>query len=258
MPVLISFLNATAGLAAALCGFVVDSGLLVACGAAVAASGSILTRAMCRAMNRSAARLFLGTSRASGPPAEARAPERTETSADPTATAVAALEEARSVVIIPGYGMALSDAQLEVAKLAERLASMDKDVKFAIHPIAGRMPGHMHVLLAEAEVDYALFFEPGAINPQLPQTDLVVVVGACDVVNPAAIRVAGTPISGMPILRAHEARRVIVLNLDREPGYSGVENPLYDEPKTVLVLGDARESLQRILAALEPRDADER
>lgn len=179
-----------------------------------------------------------------------------ETPDDPVATAAALVEGAESVVIIPGYGMALSDSQEEVARLAELLAERGKDVRFGIHPIAGRMPGHMHVLLAEAEVDYGLLLEPGAINPRLPETDLVLVVGACDVVNPAAIDVPGTPISGMPILKAHEARRVIVCNLDRLPGYSGVENPLYDDPRTVLVLGDAKESLGRILAALAGAAAD--
>jgi len=300
MPVLISFLNATAGLAAAFCGLVVDSSLLVACGAAVAASGSVLTHVMCRAMNRSLAGLFLGTpvgatprAPAPGPvvpqapaqaAAQARAMDLASASAatpgatphepqgavpvvvsepspaalepsgsplDPVEQAILALRDAHSVVVIPGYGMALAEAQDEVASLAEALSAMGKDVKFAIHPVAGRMPGHMHVLLAEAEVGYERLFEPDKVNPRLPETDIALIVGACDVVNPAAIDVPGTPISGMPILRAHEARRVIVCNLDRRPGYSGVANPLYDQAKTILVLGDAKESVGRILKGLE-------
>ncbi len=253
MPVLISFLNATAGLAAALCGLVVDSSLLVACGASVAASGSTLTHAMCKAMNRSALSLFLGTSGAPETwPSRAAAPEAPplgapQSAGDPFERAARALGEAGRVVIVPGYGMALADAQFEVAKLAEALAAAGKEVKFAIHPIAGRMPGHMHVLLAEAEVDYALLFEPEKINPQLAEADVALIVGACDVVNPAAIALPGTPISGMPIVRVHEAKRAIVCNLDRKPGYSGVENPLYDDPRTILLLGDAKETVTRLI-----------
>lgn len=258
MPVLISLLNATAGLAAAFCGLVVDSSLLVACGAAVAASGSTLTHVMCRAMNRSALRLFLGTASggaagpaAGAPRAEVASPAGAAArSEDPFERAAKALREAHRVVIVPGYGMALADAQSEVAMLAETLASRGKDVRFAIHPIAGRMPGHMHVLLAEAEVDYSLLHEPEKIAPQLPETDVALVVGACDVVNSAAIAVPGTPISGMPIVRVHEARCVIVCNLDRKPGYSGVENPLYDDPKAILLLGDAKETAARLLEAV--------
>ena len=261
MPVLISFLNATAGLAAAFCGLVVDSGLLVACGAAVAASGSTLTHAMCRAMNRSALCLFFGgasggaAALAAGTAGAEAAPpaDAAERSEDPLERAAKALEEARSVVIVPGYGMALADAQSEVAKLAEALAATGKDVKFAIHPIAGRMPGHMHVLLAEAEVDYSLLYESEKIAAQLPETDVALVVGACDVVNPAAIAVPGTPISGMPIVRAHEAKRVVVCNLDRKPGYSGVENPLYEDPKTILLLGDAKDTVGRLAEAVAGR-----
>lgn len=270
MPVLISFLNATAGVAAAMCGIAIANRLLIACGATVAASGSILTHVMCQAMNRGLAAVFAGI-RAQAPddsmsgaaPARAiatRAPTPGLQSAeaavaraspdDAVAQAVALLKEARSVVIIPGYGMALADAQEEVVRLAERLAESGKSVLFAIHPVAGRMPGHMHVLLAEAEVDYGLIRELKDINPLFPQTDVALVVGACDVVNPAAIDAAGTPISGMPILRAHEAGHVVVCNLDDRPGYSGVENPLYKDPKTVALFGDAKATLTRLLAEL--------
>jgi len=154
------------------------------------------------------------------------------------------------VVVIPGYGMALAHAQFEVVKLADLLARNGADVKFAVHPVAGRMPGHMHVLLAEADVDPDALYEMNQVNDQLQDTDLVLVVGACDVVNPAAVTSTGTPISGMPILMAHLARKVIVFNLDDKPGYSGVENPLYDDPRTLLLLGDAKATVSEVLRRL--------
>lgn len=259
MPVLISFLNATAGLAAAFCGIVIENRLLIACGACVAASGSILTHVMCRAMNRSLPGVFLFSRR----PAPQAAPE--ERAGDRVAVApavergpeerltdvAAALKEARRIVIIPGYGMALAQAQFEVVSLAKRLIGMGKEVEFAIHPVAGRMPGHMNVLLAEADVDYELLREMDEVNPEFSKTDLALVIGACDVVNPAAIHVEGTPISGMPILLAHEAKRVAVFNLDARPGYSGVENPLYRKDNTIMLLGDAKKSMEMILERLE-------
>lgn len=146
--------------------------------------------------------------------------------------------------------MALAHAQFEVVKVAERLNDLGKDVRFAIHPIAGRMPGHMHVLLAEAEVDPDILFDLREINSEFRETDLALIVGACDVVNPAAIDVKGTPISGMPILAAHEARQVVVCNMDEKPGYSGVANPLYADAKTILVLGDAKATFGQLLQAL--------
>lgn len=264
MPVLISFLNATAGLAAAFCGIVIGNRLLTACGACVAASGSILTHVMCRAMNRSLPRVFLfskrrslgvtpqegenGKSLPAGPHTTTPAEKRSE---DDLAGVIAAIRNASRVVIVPGYGMALAQAQFEVASLVKRLIGMGKDVTFAIHPVAGRMPGHMNVLLAEADVDYELLREMDEVNPEFSQTEFVLVVGACDVVNPAAIHVEGTPISGMPILLAHEARRVAVLNLDARPGYSGVENPLYQNANTTMLLGDAKITLGKILDHLE-------
>lgn len=272
MPVLISFLNATAGLAAAFCGVVIENRLLIACGATVAASGSILTHVMCRGMNRGLASVFAGIRPTAMQPAIPVAPGLSddagqsdtgpespavepvigeESDADPMTHAAAVLKEARRIIIIPGYGMALADAQSEVVQLAEQLVRQGRDVRFAIHPVAGRMPGHMHVLLAEAEVDYGLIHELNDINPDFPQTDVALVVGACDVVNPAAIEAANTPISGMPILQAHEARHVIVCNLDERPGYSGVANPLYGYPKTILLLGDAKETIARLRQGLE-------
>ena len=269
MPVLVSFLNATAGLAAAFCGIIIQNRLLIACGATVAASGSILTHVMCRAMNRNLLNVFVGMGVKSGaaiPPVVARkvqipeseqlvtsefnepeAPERNNV----LTRAIEAVKKARKVVIIPGYGMALAQAQFKVVELANRLEEMGKEVKFAIHPVAGRMPGHMNVLLAEAEVDYDRLFEMDEINPGFNETDIALIVGACDVVNPAAISTEDTPISGMPIVMAHEAKQVVVCNLDEKPGYSGVENPLYLDSKTILLLGDAKITVSDLLKSLE-------
>ena len=256
MPVLISLLNSFSGLAAALCGIVVENRLLIVCGATVAASGFILTAAMCRAMNR---RLWLVIWEIPGAPAhadtsQAKSPSATATppGEPPLRRAVAAAREAKSIILIPGYGMALAHAQFETAQLAERLRSMGKQVRFAVHPIAGRMPGHMHVLLAEADVDPDVIFDLDEINSDFQETDLAVILGACDVVNPAAMQVEGTPIAGMPILAAHDARQVLVCNLDDRPGYSGVDNPLYRDPKTILMLGDAKASLEQLLEAIGP------
>ena len=262
MPVLISFLNATAGIAASFCGIIIDSRLLIAFGATVAASGSILTHVMCQAMNRNLLKVLVAAdlkapktasqnkntkapapSSATGEPSE----DANQTSLD---RAVAVAKNAQKVIIVPGYGMALAHAQFEVVKIANLLKKQGKQVRFAIHPIAGRMPGHMHVLLAEAEVDPDMLFDLPEINSQFVETDFVLIAGACDVVNPAAITAEGTPISGMPILAAHEAKWVLVCNLDERPGYSGVENPLYTDPKTILMLGDAKTSLGHLLQAL--------
>ncbi|MBN1653159.1 MAG: NAD(P)(+) transhydrogenase (Re/Si-specific) subunit beta [Deltaproteobacteria bacterium] len=266
MPVLISFLNATAGLAAAFCGIIIQNRLLIACGATVAASGSILTRAMCNAMNRSLVKVLIGirpkTNGVDSVKAK-RAQDEPEALSEKVATAAAlpvkedyfsraveAVRNARSVVIVPGYGMALAQAQFDVAKLGQLLETMGKSVCYVVHPVAGRMPGHMNVLLAEAEVDYDHLREMESFNPQFQSTDLALVVGACDVVNSAAIEIEGTPISGMPILMVHEARNVIICNLDEKPGYSGVPNPLYKDPRVILLIGDAKESVNRLLRSL--------
>jgi H+-translocating NAD(P) transhydrogenase subunit beta len=275
MPVLISFLNATAGLAAAFCGIIIQNRLLIACGATVAASGSILTHVMCKAMNRDLFKVFVGIQqKISAKPGEQDAlafveleeaggedaPEGPEEQGPPEgqpdpgpdamSRVVSAMKEAKKLIIIPGYGMALAQAQFSVCELAARLEGMGKEVKFAIHPVAGRMPGHMNVLLAEAEVDYDRLFEMDEINPKFKETDLALIVGACDVVNPAAISVEDTPISGMPILMAHEAANVAVCNLDEKPGYSGVKNPLYEDKHTILLFGDAKETVTEMLKRL--------
>ncbi len=269
MPVLISFLNATAGLAAAFCGIIIQNRLLIACGATVAASGSILTHVMCKAMNRRLTNIFIGTKAAAAPDApQSQAHQQdepqpavegdlkaTEPSAlerpDPLESAAEALRGAASVVIVPGYGMALAQAQFDAVRLAGLLAQQGRRVRFAIHPVAGRMPGHMNVLLAEADVDYGNLVEMHDVNPELKDTDVVLVIGACDVVNPAAMEKEGTPISGMPILATHEARRVIVCNLDEKPGYSGVQNSLYTMERTIMLLGDAKKSLEALINLIE-------
>ena len=262
MPVLISFLNASAGLAAAFCGVIIANRLLIACGATVAASGSILTHVMCKSMNRNLFSVFTGIKLKAAAPACSTdltaaltdACILPETAAaptlDPLARAAQIAKDAQSVIIIPGYGMALAHAAFEAVALGRQLEKLGKDVRFAVHPVAGRMPGHMHVLLAEAEVDYDKLYEMDTINLRFRDTDLVLIVGACDVVNPAAVDTENTPISGMPILLAHEAKHVVVLNLDEKPGYSGVSNTLYENPKTILLFGDAKVTLQNLSAAL--------
>jgi NAD(P) transhydrogenase subunit beta len=170
---------------------------------------------------------------------------------DHTSHAVQALTDAKKIVIIPGYGMALAKAQFDVVELGSLLEKRGARVDYAIHPVAGRMPGHMNVLLAEAEVDYENLIEMDDANPRFVDTDVVMVVGACDVVNPAAIQQEGTPISGMPILMAHQAKKVIVCNMDEKPGYSGVENPLYSNANTIMMLGDARQTTKRMIATLQ-------
>lgn len=270
MPVLISFLNAMTGLAAALCGVVMGNRLLIAFGATVSASGTILTYLMCRAMNRSLFRVFLPA-----PHKEESVAQEEATAADQhdlkavkivesetgSATdicytqpqlqeAVRSLMDARRVIIIPGYGMALAQAQFKVLELASLLIRRGATVKYAIHPVAGRMPGHMNVILAEAEIDYDDLLEIDDVNPMFANTDLVLCIGACDVVNPAAIQSRGTPISGMPILMAHEAKKIVVCNLDEKPGYSGVPNPLYRNEKTIMLSGDARASITDLICSI--------
>ncbi|MEX1300139.1 MAG: NAD(P)(+) transhydrogenase (Re/Si-specific) subunit beta, partial [Desulfotignum sp.] len=170
---------------------------------------------------------------------------------DVITSAAAELLRAQTIIFIPGYGMAQAQAQFEVVALSQLLEEMGKTVKFAIHPVAGRMPGHMNVLLAEADVEYDRLVEMDEINPEFQDTDVAVIFGACDVVNPTAMEHPGTPISEMPILMAHRAKSVIVCNYDSKPGYSGVENPLYDNPKTLMASGDAKATALKLTAALK-------
>lgn len=264
MPITISLLNSLSGLAASIAGFAVSDPLLVAAGAIVGSAGLILTRIMCRAMNRRLLGILLGrtstvsTSTPTGSGVitinekDKLIPEKKEQSNyDETGTAIRKLHDAKTVIIIPGYGMALSQAQNQVKKLFDLLEKYGKDVRFAIHPVAGRMPGHMNVLLAEADVSYDTLFEMDTINPFFPDTDVAIIVGANDVVNPSASTAEGTPIYGMPILHAGDAKFIIIFNKDTLPGYAGVNNPLYERNNVALFLGDAAERIDEIIVKLE-------
>ena len=261
MPITISMLNSFSGLAGAICGFTIGEPLLVAVGAIVGASGLILTQIMCRSMNRSLVSVFSGSVAAYGasvgetglPANGGEGAEREKETAVPSKEEVTfdqVLKEAKKVIIIPGYGMALAQAQGKVKELLDILENQGVEVKFAIHPVAGRMPGHMNVLLAEVDVPYDKLCEMDEINPEFAATDLAVVIGACDVVNPAANTIEGTPIYGMPVLNVEEAKHVFIYNLDCNPGYSGVENPLYQKPNARLCLGNAEDTLCGLLEEL--------
>jgi len=254
MPITISLLNSMSGISAAIAGFAVNNMLLVAVGAIVGAAGFILTRIMCAAMNRSLSQILAGATTTAGMSATAAVPEEETTTEEHAASAEPDVGEvlaaAQSIIIVPGYGMALSQAQGQVKRLSDALQAHGKTVKFAIHPVAGRMPGHMHVLLAEVDISYDMLFEMDAINDEFAKTDIALVVGANDVVNPAASTAENTPIYGMPILSAGKARHVIVCNLDDKPGYAGVPNSLYKQSNVIFWEGDATETLQRLLDLL--------
>jgi NAD(P) transhydrogenase subunit beta len=247
MPVIVSFLNSLSGLAAAATGFVLQNYLLIIAGTLVGASGFILTTIMSKAMNRSLWSVLFEA--VGGEVSAASADSRTvrQTSAEDVALM---LSYAQSVVIVPGYGMAVSQAQHAVKKLLDALQKKGVDVRFAIHPVAGRMPGHMNVLLAEADVPYDLLWEMERINPDFPQVDVALVIGANDVVNPAAKTDRSSPLYGMPILEVDKARTVVVLKRSMNPGFAGVENELFYKPNTYMLFGDAKKSLEAITQAL--------
>ena len=258
MPVTISLLNSFSGLAGAVSGFAISNPLLIAVGAIVGASGLILTGIMCRAMNRSLGQVLTGRTvvhSANGNAAIDPHMERGEDSEDKEfqedlkkEDAGTILRRAGRIIMIPGYGMALAQAQFHVKRFMDLLEDAGKEVKFAIHPVAGRMPGHMNVLLAEVDVPYDKLYELEEINADFVDCDLAIVVGANDVINPAANTAEGTPIYGMPILSAEDAKNIFILNLDTKPGYAGVDNSLYSSPKARLFLGDAKESLDKLIA----------
>ena len=262
MPITISLLNSLSGLAASITGFFIENMLLVAAGAIVGSAGLILTRIMCGAMNRPLSDILLGrttTDKKGGDSpstaqqqetSPAQFPDTTNDSRNIMERALSSLRQADSVVIVPGYGMALSQAQAEVKRLYDTLLGLGKDIRFAIHPVAGRMPGHMNVLLAEVDIPYEALYEMADINDAFGETDAVVVVGANDVVNPAAKTAQNTPIYGMPVLNVGDAGHVIVCNIDTAPGYSGVDNPLYEQSSTLLLIGDARETVSRLVDEL--------
>jgi NAD(P) transhydrogenase subunit beta len=245
MPVVICLLNSYSGMAACASGFVVQNNLLIVAGAIVGASGIILTLIMCKAMNRSVANVFLG---GFGAPATGSAKdvvgEITPVKAD---GAYLMLEAANSVVIVPGYGLAVSQAQHAVRELTEQLEKNGTEVSFAIHPVAGRMPGHMNVLLAEANISYDSMVEMDAINPTMEAVDICMIIGANDVVNPAAEEDENSPLYGMPIIKAHNARTVIVMKRSMGKGFAGVENPLFFKNNTCMLFGDAKASLQALV-----------
>ena len=252
MPITISLLNAFSGLAASISGFAINDPVLIAVGGVVGSSGVILTRIMCKAMNRSLIHILTGkTVLQSGktgdsvPSAAGKGESGTKKAAETDLAAIIAA--AKKIIIVPGYGMALAQAQVKVKQLVDRLEEKGKELKFAIHPVAGRMPGHMNVLLAEVDIDYDKLYELEKINPEFKESDLVIVIGANDVINPAANTAEGTPIYGMPILEVADAKNVIIMNMDTKPGYAGVENPLYESEGVTLLLGDANESLTQVL-----------
>jgi proton-translocating NAD(P)+ transhydrogenase subunit beta len=253
MPVVISLLNAFTGLSAAATGVALSNPVMIVAGMIVGASGTILTNLMAKAMNRSVPAIVAGgfggavAAPAGGPGAEDRGPIRSTSAQD----VAIQLSYARQVVIAPGYGMAVAQAQHAVRELEKALEAKGVTVKFAIHPVAGRMPGHMNVLLAEADVPYDLLREMDEINPEFPRTDVTLVIGANDVTNPAAKNEPGSPIYGMPILEVDRSGAVIVLKRSMASGFAGIDNPLFYEPKTALLFGDAKQSVSDITAEVQ-------
>ncbi len=253
MPVVISLLNSFSGLAAAAAGFALSNPLLIIAGTVVGAAGLILTQIMCVAMNRSLLNVMIG---GFGARTEADTSDYTSITSSDAEEAAMVLEVAESVVIVPGYGLAQARAQTAAYDVAKALQKLDINVRFAIHPVAGRMPGHMNVVLAEAEVPYELLFEMDQINQDLAQTDVVIVVGANDVVNPAAHTQPGSPIAGMPILDVASARRVFVIKRSLSPGYAGIKNELFDRDNTTMLFGDAKAVLDELAAELQKAAKD--
>ena len=247
MPVVVSMLNSYSGWAAAAIGFSLGNDLLIVVGALVGSSGAILSYIMCKAMNRSFVSVILGGfGGTAGPQMEVEG-EQIAIDADGVA---AALEDAESIVIIPGYGMAVAQAQQNVAELTRRLRAKGKTVRFAIHPVAGRLPGHMNVLLAEAKVPYDIVLEMDEINDDFPSTDVAIVIGSNDIVNPAAQDDPNSPIAGMPVLECWKAKQVFVSKRGQGTGYSGIENPLFFKENTRMFYGDAKTSLDQLLVVI--------
>jgi NAD(P) transhydrogenase subunit beta len=247
MPVVVSMLNSYSGWAAAAIGFTLGNDLLIVTGALVGSSGAILSYIMCKAMNRSFISVILGGFGTTTGPVMAIAGEQIAIDADGVATA---LEEADSVVIVPGYGMAVAQAQQSVSELTRRLRAKGKQVRFAIHPVAGRLPGHMNVLLAEARVPYDIVLEMDEINEDFADTDVVIVIGSNDIVNPAAQEDPNSPIAGMPVLEVWKAKQVFVSKRGQGTGYSGIENPLFNKDNTRMFYGDAKASIDLLVQSL--------
>ena len=247
MPVVVSMLNSYSGWAAAAIGFSLGNDLLIVVGALVGSSGAILSYIMCKAMNRSFVSVILGGFGGTVGPAMEVEGEQIAIDADGVA---AALNDADSVIIIPGYGMAVAQAQQAVSELTKRLRGQGKEVRFAIHPVAGRLPGHMNVLLAEAKVPYDIVLEMDEINEDFPSTDVAIVIGSNDIVNPAAQDDPNSPIAGMPVLECWKSKQVFVSKRGQGTGYSGIENPLFFKENTRMFYGDAKESVNKLLSLI--------
>jgi NAD(P) transhydrogenase subunit beta len=247
MPVVVSMLNSYSGWAAAATGFLLGNDLLIVTGALVGASGAILSYIMCKAMNRNfISVIFGGWGTTTGPQMEVEG----EMVPTDVGNVVNDLNDANSVIIVPGYGMAVAQAQASVSELTKRLRAKGKNVRFAIHPVAGRLPGHMNVLLAEAKVPYDIVLEMDEINEDFPDTDMVIILGANDIVNPAAQEDPNSPIAGMPVLEVWKARQVIISKRGQGRGYSGIENPLFYKDNSRMLYGDAKVSLDEILSQI--------
>jgi NAD(P) transhydrogenase subunit beta len=248
MPVVVSMLNSYSGWAAAAIGFSLSNDLLIVVGALVGSSGAILSYIMCKAMNRSFISVILGGFGGTTGPAMEVTGEQIAIDTDGVA---AALNEADSIIIIPGYGMAVAQAQQSVSELTRKLRAKGKNVRFAIHPVAGRLPGHMNVLLAEAKVPYDIVLEMDEINDDFPSTDVAIVIGSNDIVNPAAQEDPNSPIAGMPVLECWKAKQVFVSKRGQGTGYSGIENPLFYKENTRMFYGDAKKSLDALLPLID-------
>ncbi len=248
MPVVISMLNSYSGWAAAAIGFTLSNNLLIVTGALVGSSGAILSYIMCRAMNRNFVSVILGGFGAATGPAQVIEGEQVAIDADGVATM---LNDADSVIIVPGYGMAVAQAQQSVSELTKRLRAKGKEVRFGIHPVAGRLPGHMNVLLAEAKVPYDIVMEMDEINDDFPSTDVAIIIGSNDIVNPAAQEDPNSPIAGMPVLEVWKAKNVLVLKRGQGTGYSGIENPLFYKENSRMFYGDAKKSLDDLLTRIQ-------
>lgn len=249
MPVVVSMLNSYSGWAAAAAGFMLSNDLLIVTGALVGSSGAILSMHMCHAMNRSFFSVIFASS-SLGPKGEKKAIEGEVTALNHEEVATL-LKEAKSVVIVPGYGMAVAKAQFPIYDLVQTLRKANKNVRFAIHPVAGRLPGHMNVLLAEANVPYDIVMEMDEINDDMPDTDVVMVIGANDVVNPSAQDDPASSIYGMPVIEAWKAEKVIIMKRSMSAGYSGEDNPLFYKPNSEMLYGDAKTSVEKILSYLK-------
>ncbi|MNL12822.1 NAD(P) transhydrogenase subunit beta [compost metagenome] len=248
MPVVVSMLNSYSGWAAAAIGFTLGNDLLIVTGALVGSSGAILSYIMCKAMNRSFVSVILGGFGGTTGPAMEIDGEQVAIDAEGVASA---LNDADSVIIVPGYGMAVAQAQSAVSELTRKLRADGKTVRFAIHPVAGRLPGHMNVLLAEAKVPYDIVLEMDEINDDFPNTDVVIVIGSNDIVNPAAQDDPNSPIAGMPVLEVWKSKLVIVSKRGQGTGYSGIENPLFYKDNTRMFYGDAKKSINDLLPLIK-------